>query len=238
MLEPAGPWGGNDRGFEPDAAPGFLEALAAMTHDAGALLVFDEIITGYRYPQHSVQKARGLRPDVACLGKAFASGMPLSAVVGRRDVFERALPHCHYGPTFKGEALSLHAAKATIEVCRREPVAQHVWDHGERLRAGIERLCAAHRVDARMAGPPFRMAFLFREPDAARLLQLRTLLQQELLRAGLSTYNGVMLPSLAHDDAVLAETLRRFERALAVVAAAQRAGDLERRLEIPPLIDL
>jgi glutamate-1-semialdehyde aminotransferase len=204
-----------------------------MARKAGALLIFDELITGYRYPGGSVQKARGVTPDLACLGKAIASGMPLSALVGKADLLQRGLPNVHYGPTFKAESYSFVAAKASIEVCRREPVARYVWTYGERLREGIRRLCSETGVAAEIKGLPFRMSFHFRETDPERLLKKRTLFQQELLRAGVSTYNGVMLPSYAHDDVALEQTLDRTGKALEVVAMADRTEDWDRYLEIP-----
>ena len=86
--------------------------------------------------------------------------------------------------------------------------------------------------------PPFRMSLVLGEPDPMRRIQMRTLMQQETLRAGLSTYNGVMLPCYAHDDSTLAETMRLFERAAEVVTNAAAKGRLEDALQIPPLIDL
>ncbi|HEX6810586.1 MAG TPA: aminotransferase class III-fold pyridoxal phosphate-dependent enzyme [Planctomycetota bacterium] len=237
MLEPSGPWGGNDVGHEPDAEQSFLQLLRDKTREAGALLVFDEIVTGFRYLEGSVQRARGIRPDLTCLGKSMASGMPLSALCGPAE-FMRSYPRCHYGPTFRGEAYSFHAAMATLEVCRHEPVARFVWSHGQRLREGIDRLMAEAGLRAWMKGPPFRMSIFFDEPDRQRRLGMRTLFQQELLRAGISIFNnGVMLPCFAHDDETLQLTLQAMTRAARLLSQALAEGDLRRHLEIPPLAD-
>ncbi len=236
MLEPSGPWGGNDRGHEPDVDQHFLELLRQKTREVGALLVFDEIVTGFRYPKGSVQRARGVRPDLTCLGKAMASGMPLSALLGPAALLRDHYANCHYGPTFRAEAYSFHAARATLEVCRREPVYDFLWQHGERLRRGIDGILAATGLRAWMKGPPFRMSLFFDEPDAGRRLELRTLFQQELLRAGISLFNnGVMLPCFAHDDRTYEATMAAMAHAAGRVARAAQAGDLRRYLEIPPL---
>jgi glutamate-1-semialdehyde aminotransferase len=232
MLEPSGPAesvGGPTR----DADRDFLAALAAMTRDAGALLIYDEIMTGFRYPGGSVQAATGVIPDLACLGKALGGGMPLSAFVGRAHILQRAMEHTHYGPTYRGEVYSLAAARAALEIYRREPVAEHVWRIGNQLRQGVDALCGELGVAAALTGPPFRMGLSFDEPDPYRLRLKRSLYHQELLKAGVITYDGVMLPSFAHDDAVVAVTLAAIRDALAVVARAE--GDLERHLELPPL---
>jgi glutamate-1-semialdehyde 2,1-aminomutase len=235
MLEPSGPWAGDAVGLEPDIDQDFLETLAGATRDAGALLIFDEIITGFRYPQGSVQRARGVTPDLTCLGKALASGMPLSALVGRADVFRRGLPRAHYSPTFKAEVYSFAAAKATLDVYRREPVSNHVWDFGRRLAHGIDQHCRALGVRAGCTGPPFRFTLTFSEARADRRRAMRSLYHQELLKQGLVTHGGVMLPSYAHDSAVLDRTLAAVEHSLQVVATADREDAFDRYLELPLL---
>lgn len=236
FLEPS-PWAGEGIGFEPDPSPEHLRAVADRTREAGALLVLDEIVTGYRYPEGGVQQAKGVVPDLTCLGKSIASGMPLSAVVGRADVFKQALPRTFYAATFHAESYSFAAARAAIEVYRTEPVAEHVWTIGERLRAGIVERCAAHGVPARVTGPPFRMSFVFDEPDRERERLARTLLHQELLRAGVYTLVGVMLPCYAHDDEALERTLAAFDRALGALARARGENAWDELVEIPPVPD-
>jgi glutamate-1-semialdehyde aminotransferase len=235
MIEPS-PWGGDQVGFEPDVDRGFLEAVADATREAGALLVFDEIVTGYRYPGGGVQQATGITPDLTCLGKSLASGMPLAALVGRSDIMRQGMPQIFYGPTFRGEIYSYAAAKASIEICRKEPVAQHVWDYGEKLIAGIERIAGQAGVRTLCKGPPFRFAVVFEEPDIERFRLKRTLFVQELLKTGISTYNGVMLPSYAHDEAVLERTLEGIGRAMEIVAEAEGKDDFDHYIEIPPVV--
>jgi len=236
FVEPS-PWAGNGLGFEPDTDPLFLRTVASLTRGAGALLVLDEIVTGYRYPEKSAGAAKGVVADLTCLGKAIASGSPLAAVAGRAEIFKSALPRTFYAATFHAEAHSLAAARASIDVYRREPVARHVWDYGARLRRGIEGLVAELGVAAEMWGPPFRMNLRFTRADPSILLRERTLLQQELLRAGVTTINGIMLPCWAHDEEALRTTLEAWGRALEVVGRAAERGSWDDLLEIPPLVE-
>jgi glutamate-1-semialdehyde aminotransferase len=234
MLEPAGP--GEGVGLVGgDADRAVLEAIAAMAREAGALLVYDEIMTGFRYPGGSAQAATGVIPDLTCLGKGLAAGMPLSALVGRARIMQRAMEHTHYGPTYKGEVYSLAAARAALEIYRREPVAAHVWQHGEQLTRGLRALCAERGLAARVAGPPFRMGVAFDDADPQRLRLKRTLYHQELLKGGVVTYDGLMLPSYAHAAAALATTLDVAGRALTAVARAEREDAFDRYVEIPLL---
>ncbi len=202
MLEPAGPVEG-EQGPLPEADAGFLAHVAERTRAAGALLVFDEILTGFRYPGHSVQAATGVVPDLTCLGKALGGGMPLAALGGRAAPLEAAMDRAHYGPTYRGEAYSLVAARAALQVYEAEPVAARVWAFGTRLKAALDQAAAAHGVDARALGPPFRFTLAFGGADAGRARARRTLFVQELLKAGVLTYKGFMLPSFAHDDQAL-----------------------------------
>ena len=234
MLEPAGAVEG-PQGPVPDADAAFLRHLRQRTREAGALLVFDEIFTCFRYPGHTVQQATGVAPDLTCLGKALGGGLPLSALGGRADVLESAMDRTHYGPTFRGEAYALAAARAALAVYQREPVAAHVWSHGERLRALLDAAGREAGLAARCVGPPFRMVVAFDEPDAQRQRLLGTLLHQELLRRGVLTYKGFWLPSWGHDDGTLEQAAAAARAAFAALARALRAGRLDEALETPLL---
>jgi glutamate-1-semialdehyde aminotransferase len=232
MLEPSG------AAPEPfaaplDAEPRFLGMLAEAARDAGALLVFDEVLTGFRSRGGSVQRSTGVVPDLTCLGKALAAGYPLSAVVGRADVMQAAMGRTHYGPTFRGEVYSLAAARAALGIYATEPVAERVLAHGELLRLAIDGACARAGVQAFCAGPAFRMVVHFRDEGPLRQRLLRALFHQEMLKAGVLTYTGFVLPCDGHDAAALEVVASGAERAFAVIGDALRRGQLEAALEIP-----
>lgn len=235
MLEPAGAVEGLNGPLR-DVSPEFLREAAALARREGALLIFDEIITGFRYPGGGIQKATGVVPDLACFGKALSAGMPLSALVGRKEVFQAAIGKIYYGPTFKGGVYSFAAAKEALALYRRHDVPGHVWKYGERLKQGVNALCRKVGAPAELIGPPFRMVLAFRETDERRLPLLRTLVQQELVKRGVLTYRGFMLPSYAHDERAMKHTLRAFEHALGVLVQALKQDALARYLEVPPLL--
>jgi glutamate-1-semialdehyde aminotransferase len=232
MLEPAGQVPGSGEPPQ-DADPRFLAMLAEATREAGALLVFDEIMTGFRYPGGSVQRATGIVPDLTCLGKGLAAGYPLSALGGRRAILQAAMGRTHYGPTFRGEVYSLAAARAALRIYAAEPVAERVTAHGERLRAALDRAAADAGLDAYCAGPAFRMRMHFNDPGPERCSLKTALFHQEMLKEGVLTYRGVMLPSFAHDEEALAVAGAAARRALARIGAAEREGRLHHELELP-----
>ena len=235
MIEPSGPYVGDEVGLAPDVDLEWLHLVTEAARGVGALVIFDEVITGYRYKQNSVQVATGVTPDLTCLGKALASGMPLSALLGSARLFHAAFRRTHYASTFKGEVYSLAAAKAAIAIYRREPVVDHVWQHGEALRAGINAACRDHGIPGSCTGPPFRLGLQFSPPTAYERRVMRTIYMQELLKAGVVTVTGIMLPNAAHDAGTLARMLAAANDALAAIADGRRRGALERMLEIPLL---
>ncbi len=234
MLEPAGVIEGSSGPIR-EADPVFLRELAALARREGALLVFDEILTGFRHLGGSVQAAAGVVPDLTCLGKALSGGMPLAALVGRKDLFDAAMGRIFFEPTFKGESYSFAAARETLAIYAEEDVPARIAAFGNRLRESVDALCRAAGIAAEVIGPPFRMMVVFTTADPRRRTLQRTLLQQELLKHGVLTTQNLLLPSTAHDEEALAATARAFERALAVVAEAEARDRYASYLEVPPL---
>jgi glutamate-1-semialdehyde 2,1-aminomutase len=235
IIEPAGPHGDDDSGLEGEPDPAFLGQIATMARSAGALVIYDEIMTGYRYPGGSVQRALGEEPDLTCLGKALAAGMPLAGLIGRTRRFHELIARTRYCPTFKAEVYSLAAARAAIAIYRSEPVAARVTAVGTRIKHEIDRACAEAGLAASCRGPAFRFQLAFAEPDPYRRRLKRTLYFQRLLEERIITVTGVMLPSYAHTDAIVERTVDAIGRVIRSIAEADRAGTLESAIDIPLL---
>ncbi|MBI5434649.1 MAG: aminotransferase class III-fold pyridoxal phosphate-dependent enzyme [Planctomycetes bacterium] len=205
--------------------PGYLAGVRDLAHAHGALLVFDEVVTALRVARGGAQELFGVTPDLACLGKGLANGMPISAIVGKRELMSH-LPAVGFGMTFRGETLTLAAARAVLRFVTEHDVPAHLARVGEKLRAGFAALSDAKGVHCRMTGPAARMTIVFRDPSRLSPEQQRNLLVEECLKRGVLT-NGSLLASWAHDDAAVERTLAAFDGALDVLAAAQRAGRVE-----------
>ncbi|MFN0169241.1 MAG: aspartate aminotransferase family protein [Bryobacteraceae bacterium] len=124
-------------------SPGYLEGVRRITQQQGALLIFDEVITGFRMSPGGAQGYFDITPDIATFGKAVAGGVTLSAVAGRKDIMELIMQGVAYGGTFNGNPLSLAAANATLDVLAADDGAalKHANQTGLRLMEGIR--CAA-----------------------------------------------------------------------------------------------
>jgi len=122
-------------------APGFLERLRELATRHGAVLVFDEVITGFRHGLGGYQSVAGVTPDLTTLGKAMANGWPISALGGKAELMQlfSTTPGrpAFFADTFNGHPGMAAAALATIEKLRREPVHEHVFRLGERARTGL-----------------------------------------------------------------------------------------------------
>jgi glutamate-1-semialdehyde 2,1-aminomutase len=202
--------------------PGYLEGVRELTRQHGALLVFDEMVTAFRLANGGAQELFGVTPDLACLGKGMANGMPLSAIVGRRD-YMRHLPDTAWGMTFRGETLSLAAGLAVTRVLRSEPVTDHLAAIGSQVRDAFRKACGRQGVQGDLVGPPARMTFQFQDGGGLDGERLRTLFVRECARNGVLT-TGTLLPSYAHDERAVEHTLTAFTAALECLSDAIGEG--------------
>lgn len=203
----------------------FLQKVLDTAHREGALVIFDEVVTGFRVHLGGAQAHFGVTPDMACFGKAMANGFPLSAVVGRRDVME-VFDEAFFSFTFGGEAVSLAAALATIHEMEERDVVAHLWEQGGRLQDGYNVLARELGLGdvTRCVGLPPHTVMEFAAVDGADGLVLRSLVQQELVRRGVLFLLGLN-PSYAHDESDVEHTLRAFRAALETVAQAVQSQD-------------
>jgi len=224
ILEPVGV-------VEPERE--FLQRVASVTHANGAVLIFDEIVTGFRLALGGAQERFGVTPDLACLGKAMANGFPLSAVVGRREIME-VFDEIFFSCTFGGEAVSLAAARATIAKLREKDVIEHLWRQGARLRDGYNALAreAGLAGHTRCIGYPPRTVLTFTDGAGAESLAMKSLFQQEMIKRGILIAGGFNL-CYAHSDDDIRRTLDACRDALAILARALAEGRVEASLEGP-----
>ncbi len=219
---------------------GFLASLLELCHAEGALLVFDEMITGFRWHRGGAQAVYGVTPDLASFGKGIANGFAVSALAGRRDVMELGgLRHDRervflLSTTHGPETHALAAAIEVMRVYRDEDVIGHLYRIGERLadgfRAAAERNGVADRV--KVLGRTCNLVYATLDPDGRPSQPFRTLFLQELIR------RGVLAPSLvvsySHDEAAVDRTVEAIDGAMAVYRCALDEG-IARYLEGRPV---
>jgi glutamate-1-semialdehyde 2,1-aminomutase len=135
---------------------GFLEGLRSLCDQHGTVLVFDEVVTGFRHGIGGYQAIAGVTPDLTAMGKAIANGYPLAALAGRREFMEcfntRPDGKVFFAGTYNGHAVGTSAALATIEIMENEPVHEHVFALGEQMRAGLREIVERLGIRATVAG--------------------------------------------------------------------------------------
>lgn len=219
-------------------ADGYLEGLRALADEMGALLIFDETITGFRFANGGAQELFGVTPDLACFGKGLANGYPLSAVVGRRNVMA-LMEEIFFSFTFGGELLSLAAAKAVLTRLRDTPVLDEIAARGTYLVERLQQIIDGHQLNDIFAqgGHPSWSFLTIADGHASPMMHIKTFLLQELHKAGflcLGTHNL----SAAHTDAQVDALLDAYADILPRAGAAARAGDVETMLVTAPLVPL
>jgi glutamate-1-semialdehyde 2,1-aminomutase len=216
--------------------PGFLQAVAEICRNNGALLVFDEIITGFRVNLGGAQRLFGITPDLATLGKALGGGLPLSAICGRREIMELMFGGgVSFGGTFNGNPLSLAAASATLRELSRDggQPLESVRETGGRLMNGIRSAAARHGIPLLVTG--LGAAFALHFTQAPGLHDYRDTLQDDhsllgrfLLATAAEGVNilpdGRLYVSTVHSEQDVAETVAACDRALASLVPAEGDG--------------
>ena len=239
MMEPAThitpyPAGELDKRPWVERHPGertFLHDVRDLTRAEGALLILDEMITGFRWHLKGAQAYFGVEPDLSTFGKAMANGFSLAAVIGRREVMEVGSidkPGMErtflLSTTHGGEMPALGAFIEATRINREEDVPGHLWDYGAKLRAVFEEAATRHGVADYLVveGPGVALNYVTRAADGQPSAEMRTLFAQEMLR------RGVMMPwiafSQAHGDEELAITAAALDGALEIYARALEDG--------------
>lgn len=164
--------------------PGFLEGVKKLAAQYGAVLIFDEIRSGFRVSLGGAQERYGVTPDVTVIGKAMANGYPISAVCGRREILEVANGKIFLSSTFFPNSLEMVAALKTIEILERENVLDTIWRRGERLLQGLRQVAEQSGLPVRVSGIP-PMPFLTFDTDAdGKYKQRRLQFYTEMIRRG------------------------------------------------------
>lgn len=208
----------------------YLEKVKELCHKNGALLIFDEIITGFRWHLGGAQKYHHIIPDLSTFGKALGNGFSISALVGKKEIMELGgLRHNQervflLSTTFGAETHSLAAAIATMKIYESEPVIEHLYRMGEHLIKGIDQSVQENNLEGYFGtiGKACNLLFYTRDENKQPSQPFRTLFLQEIIK------HGIIAPSLvvsySHADEDIDRTLEAINEALKVYRKALDQG--------------
>jgi glutamate-1-semialdehyde 2,1-aminomutase len=188
----------------------FLNKIVKLAHSYGAVVIFDEVVTGFRTLGYSAQKLFGVTPDLACFGKAMANGLPISVVCGKKKIMKVLEGDTFVSSTFGGELLSIASALKTIEILERDDVLSHIDRIGQSLKDGYNRIAQELQIDTKCIGFPNRTMFMF--PSGEH----KSLFWQECIKRGV-LFGYAQFINYSHKDKHINYTLQVIKEALTVV---------------------
>jgi glutamate-1-semialdehyde 2,1-aminomutase len=213
--------------------PGFLEGLREITKREGIILIFDEVITGFRHSLGGYQKLCGVTPDLTTLGKAMANGYPIAAVCGKRELMDRFNTReggdVFFAGTYNGHPVGCAAALATIEVMEKEPVHEEIFRLGEKMRKGLGDIISRLKLPATVAGfgsvfltyfmegPVHSYRDLLRNNQSLTLAYRRQLIERGIFKLPLNLKRNHI--SFSHRDEHIERTLQVAEDVLKEISS-------------------
>jgi glutamate-1-semialdehyde 2,1-aminomutase len=215
--------------------PDFLQEVKKLAHDNGALLIFDETITGFRFAKGGAQEEFGVTPDLSTLGKGMANGFPLSAVVGKKEIMME-MENIFFSGTFGGELLSLAAAKSVLKMHQEGDITGKLAKIGTNIQTGVEKCIEAANLNQvlRLEGHPTWKFLKWDSINGLEVNVIKTFFMQEMLSRGvliLGTHNVSCSIRKKH----IAKVVNTYSEVLGELALGLKSNKLEELLIAKPL---
>jgi glutamate-1-semialdehyde-2,1-aminomutase len=210
-------------------ADGYLAALRELTQAAGALLVFDEVVSGFRYALGGASELYKVTPDLAAFGKGMGNGLPISAVAGRADVMELiGTQGVFISTTFGGETLSMAGSMATLAILAQPGIYPRIWALGDRMLSGVRAAIAKHGVGevVKVSGLAPHGGVGFDGKGSLDYLDIQSVYQQRMVEQGILT-TGINNISVAHSEADIDQFVAAADAAFADIRRALDADSLD-----------
>jgi glutamate-1-semialdehyde 2,1-aminomutase len=209
---------------------GYLTAVKELCEQRGAVLIFDEMITGFRWHLGGAQKFHGVIPHLSTFGKAMGNGFAISALAGKREMMRLGgMDHNEervflLSTTHGAETHVLAAWLEISRIYREQHVIAYLWRQGEKLRAGINQAIELHGLGGKfeLIGRPCNLIYQTKDQEGKSSQPFRTLFLQELIRRGILAPSFVV--SFSHSDEDIERTIDVVDQALAVYARALEDG--------------
>lgn len=213
----------------------FLQRVKELTHQHGAVLIFDETITGFRYANGGAQEFFGVIPDLASFGKGLANGYPVSAVAGKVEIM-KFMEEIFFSFTFGGETLSLAASLAVLSKLQREPVITKLFRTGRSLISQLNQLITEYKLEHifSVSGYPVWSFLIIKDTEQYNSWELKTFLQQEMFANGIFMI-GTHNISYSHSENDVTKLISSYRSYFEKVKVAIEKNDLKSMLLCEPL---
>ena len=220
-----------------DPAPGYLESLRNFCFSNNILLIFDEVITGFRFARGGAQELFGVTPDLSCFGKGIANGFPISVIAGRREIME-GFKEVFFSGTFGGELLSLTAANVVLDKVRENRVIPELYRVGQVIQQGLQNEISNNRYEFVNISGNSTWTFLnwTLESDALQN-QVKTYFLQEMFKRRILVLNTNNITTTLSQKAIN-KILTAYAEVFEAISQALEADRLEALLECQPIVPL
>ena len=218
--------------MEPIQADGttreYLEEVKKVAHENGALLIFDEVVSGFRYALGGASEYYNVVPDLSSFGKGMANGMPISAVVGRKDVLSLIEKGVFVSTTFGGDAISMAGALATIEQLEQPGSYEKIWKLGNKMLDGLKELIKKNNVGEVVgcSGLAPHCGVSFEGKGNLSYLDVHTIYSYSMIDSGILTF-AINNLNLSHTEKEIEAFLNAADKAFKLIRRALDQDSLE-----------
>lgn len=193
----------------------FLQKVKDLAHENGAVLIFDEVVSGFRYALGGASELYDVVPDMAAFGKGMGNGLPISAVAGKKEIMKQIEEGIFVSTTFGGEALSMAGSIAALKILEKPGSYEHIWKLGTMLKEGLERLIKNYELEdvILVSGLPPHCGVEFEDVGSLDYLDINSIFSQAMIHNGIITV-GINNINLSHTEEEIEAYLAAAEEAM------------------------
>ena len=206
----------------------FLQKVKELTHENGAVLIFDEVVSGFRYALGGASEYYDIVPDMAAFGKGMGNGLPISAVAGKKEIMKQIEEGIFVSTTFGGESLSMAGSLAALKILEKPGVYEHIWKLGSILKEGLEDLIKKYELEdvILVSGLPPHCGVEFEDVGSLDYLDINSIYSQAMIHNGIITV-GINNINLSHTENEINAYLNAAEEAMIDIKKAIEQNSTE-----------
>lgn len=206
----------------------FLQKVKGLAHENGAVLIFDEVVSGFRYALGGASEYYDVIPDMAAFGKGMGNGLPISAVAGKKEIMKQIEDGIFVSTTFGGEALSMAGSIAALKILEKPGAYDYIWNLGTMLKEGLESLIDKYELKdvILVSGLPPHCGVEFEDVGSLDYLDINSIYSQTMIHNGIITV-GINNINLSHTEKEIEAYLSAAEEAMINIKKAIEQDSME-----------
>ena len=206
----------------------FLQKVKELTHKHGAVLIFDEVVSGFRYALGGASEYYGIVPDMAAFGKGMGNGLPISAVAGKKEIMKQIEEGIFVSTTFGGEALSMAGSLAALDILEKPGTYEYIWNLGTILKEGLENLIDEYELNdvVLVSGLSPHCGVEFEDVGGLDYLDINSIYSQAMIHNGIITV-GINNINLSHTEEEINAYLKAAEEGMINIKKAIEQDSIE-----------